>query len=191
MIFFFPLHPPPPLLAAALHSKPGCVQRSKMRREWRFKGACTDAFTWQKNELRGPLCCAAIYACCNIPKFPGMRTWFAAINFTYLHAIWQTNYKKFQRATGHFTPLPSQSLLVWYLTAIPASENPICFPKTSTILPFSSGLKLLFIVLEMQHLHVPSGYGTLNNGPCVARSMLSLSVGSRKRDEKQAFFLAL
>lgn len=144
MIFFFlSPHPPPPLPAAALHSKPGCVRRSKMRREWRFKGACTDAFTWQKNELGGPLCCAAIYARCNIPKFPGVRPWFAAINFTYLYVIWQTNYKKFQRATGHFTPPPSRSLPVWYLTAIPASENPICFPKNLRDAPLFFGIEIV------------------------------------------------
>lgn len=50
---------------------------------------------------------------------------------------------------------------------------------------------MLFIILEMQHLHVPSGYGTLNNSPCITRSMLSMSVGSREQDENQAFFLAL
>lgn len=53
---------------------------------------------------------------------------------------------------------------------------------------FPYWIELLFIVLEMQHLHVPSGYGTLNNSPCITRSMLSLSVGSWERDENQAFF---
>lgn len=52
-------------------------------------------------------------------------------------------------------------------------------------------LALSFIVLEEQHLHVPSGYGTLNNSPCFTRSMLSKSVGSREQDENQAFLLAL
>lgn len=52
-------------------------------------------------------------------------------------------------------------------------------------------IELLFIVLEMQHLHVPSGYGTLNNSPCITKSMLSMSLESREEDENQAFFLAL
>lgn len=38
---------------------------------------------------------------------------------------------------------------------------------------------------------VPSSYGTLNNGPFITKSMLSVSVGSREPDEIQTFFLAL
>lgn len=115
-----------------------------------------------------------VYACSGIPTF----FLACAVNVTHFHAMCQANF------LSDSSPCCS-SIKQSYIWKSNLSSEPLwCFSCP----PTPNWIELLFIVLEMQHLHVPSGYGTLNNSPCITRSMLSLSVGSWERDENQAFF---
>lgn len=127
------------------------------------------------------LCCANLYVCCNIyPNF--LACDFSAAPWI-LHIYMQFDrpvirHFRLHRASLHYIEQPFLPIQIHMISGIPMMLSPL-------------RIELLFIVLEMQHLHVPSGYGTLNNSACITRNMLSMSVGSRELDENQAFFLAL